>query len=77
MAGDTHDGHWDLVEQLLEVLSKPPKLSALGDAWQIARKVLRRRSVAGPYEVLEYESTPELHDRGGERATFAKREKVR
>jgi len=29
------------------------------------------------YEVLEYESTLELKDRGGKRATFKKREKVR
>ena len=29
------------------------------------------------YDVLEYESTLELKDRGGKRATFQKREKVR
>jgi hypothetical protein len=29
------------------------------------------------YEVVEYESTLELQDRGGQRATFRKREKVR
>jgi hypothetical protein len=29
------------------------------------------------YEVLEYESTPEPKDRGGKRASFKKREKVR
>jgi len=31
----------------------------------------------GMYEVLKYESTLELKDRGGKRATFRKREKVR
>ena len=31
----------------------------------------------GVYEVLDYESTLELHDRGGKKATFKKRKKVR
>jgi hypothetical protein len=61
----------------MQVLSKLPKLDTLRDAWQIGRKVLQRRSAVSSYEVPEYKSTLELHDRGGERATFTKREKVR
>ena len=38
---------------------------------------MQGRSYAGMYEVLEYESTLELKDRGGKRAAFKKREKVR
>ena len=38
---------------------------------------MQGRSNNGMYEVLEYESTLELKDRGGKRATFKKQEKVR
>ena len=52
-------------------------LEALGDVWEFLRKVMQGLSFEGMYEVLEYESTLELKDREGKRATFKKREKVR
>jgi len=45
--------------------------------WKIGRKVMRGLANEGVYEVLDYESTLELHDRGGKKATFKKRKKVR
>ena len=44
---------------------------------KIIRKAMQGLSYKGMYEVLDYESTLELKDRGGKRATFKKREKVR
>ena len=49
----------------------------LGDGGNVARKIVRRRSYRGLYQVLEYEATLELEDQEGKSATFKKREKVR
>lgn len=54
-----------------------PWFELAGEMWKIGRKVMRGLSNEGMYEVLNYESTLELHDRGGKRATFSKRKKVR
>jgi hypothetical protein len=59
--------------------------TALGLPWfeivvevlKIGRKMLRGLSNEGIYEVLDYETTLELHDRKGNRATLKKSEKVR
>lgn len=48
-----------------------------GEIWKVGRKVMRGLSSEGLYEVIDYESTLELHDRQGEKATFSKRQKVR
>ena len=48
-----------------------------GELWKVGRKVMRGLASEGMYEVLDYESTLELHDRGGKRATFKKRLKIR
>lgn len=45
-------------------------------SWQFARQILFSNR-QGLYEVLEYESTLELLDRKGLKATFKKRQKVR
>ena len=45
--------------------------------WKLLPQVMGGGSVRGLYEVLEYESTLELKDRKGKKATFRKREKVR
>ena len=45
-------------------------------SWQFARQILSPNR-QGLYEVLEYESTLELLDRKGKKATFKKRQKVR
>ena len=49
----------------------------LTEAWKLGRKILRGLANEGMYEVLEYESVLELHDKEGKRATIKKRKKVR
>jgi len=77
MPDEKRDGSQSLLDKLIAVLSGLPWLDVLGEAWKILRKVVQGRSYRGMYEVLEYESTLELKDRGGRKATFKKREKVR
>jgi len=66
-----------LLDKLIATLSGLPWPEVVGVMWKTIRKVMQGRSYRGMYEVLEYESTLELKDRGGKRATFKKREKVR
>jgi hypothetical protein len=77
MGDEKHNGNPNLFDKLIAVLLQLPWLDVLGDAWKALRKVIQSRSYRGMYEVLEYESTLELKDREGKRATFKKREKVR
>jgi len=49
----------------------------LGDLWKIGKKLMRGLSSEGMYEVLDYESTLEIHDPEGKRATFRKHMEVR
>lgn len=49
----------------------------VGELWKFSRKVMRGMANEGMYEVLDYESTLELHDTKGKRATFRKRMKIR
>jgi hypothetical protein len=52
-------------------------LDILAGAWKLAKTLWRGMADEGMYEVLEYESTLEIKDRKGKRATFSKRQKVR
>jgi len=52
-------------------------LELIGDLWKIGKKVIRGLSNEGMYEVLDYETTLELLDTKGHKASFTKREKVR
>ena len=54
-----------------------PWFEIVGDLWKLGKKVIRGLSNEGIYEVLEYETTLELHDSKGKKATLKKREKVR
>ena len=65
------------LEKVVWLLSGLPWIEIVGDVWKIGRQMLQASSNAGLYEVLKYESTLELKDRDGKRATFKKREKVR
>ena len=67
----------NLLDMLITILSGFSWPEVVEKAWKIIQKVMQSRSHAGMYEVLEYESTLELQDRGGKKATFKKREKVR
>jgi len=54
-----------------------PWIEIVTETWKLGRKVLRGLANEGMYEVLEYESTLELHDKTGKRATSKKRKRVR
>ena len=49
-----------------------PWIDILTGLWKIGRKVIRGMANEGVYETLEYESTLEIHDRKGKKATFSK-----
>jgi hypothetical protein len=77
MADEKRLDHRSLLKKLIAILLRLPWLEVAENAWKIIRMVIQVRSYAGIYEVLNYESTLELKDRGGKKATFKKREKVR
>jgi hypothetical protein len=77
MTDQKHSNNQNLLDKLIATLLGLPWPEALRNVWKIIRKVMQGRSYAGMYEVLEYESTLDLKDRGGKRATFKKPEKVR
>ena len=62
---------------LREILLDLPWANIIGDAWKYFRKLVRGFSQEGMYEVLDYESTLELLDGKGHKASFCKRKKVR
>jgi len=65
--------HTDWADKLLDFLWSKV-VEGLGDA---ASGIVRKISADGVYEVLDYESTLEIHDSRGTRATFSKTKKVR
>ena len=77
MADKKRDDNQTFFDKLIDVLLRLPWPDVLVDAWKVTCRVMRSWTGNGMYEVLEYESTLELKDRGGKRATFKKREKVR
>jgi hypothetical protein len=77
MTGGKDTDNQSLIDKLMTVLLRLPWADVLGDDLKALRQATQGRSYIGLYEVLEYESTLELKDREGERATFRKREKVR
>jgi hypothetical protein len=54
-----------------------PLFEILGEFWKFGRKLMRGLANEGLYEVLDYESTLELLDSKGKKATFKKKMKVR
>lgn len=54
-----------------------PWIEILGELWKYGRKFARGLVNEGVYETLEYESTLEIHNKKGTRATFSKRKKIR
>jgi hypothetical protein len=77
MSGEKRNDHQSLLGKPVAILSGLPWFEVGEKAWQIIRKVVQGWSYSGMYEVLKYESTLELKDREGQRATFKKREMVR
>jgi hypothetical protein len=60
-----------------KILLDSPWLEIAGEIWKIGKKVLRGMANEGVYEVLDYESTLEIQNSKGTRATFSKRKKIR
>jgi len=54
-----------------------PWFEIVGEVWKVGRKLMRGLASEGVYEVLDYESTIELLDEKGKKATFDKQMKVR
>ena len=77
MTDEKRNDDQSLFDRLIAVLLGLPWPAVLGDLWKIIRKVMQGWSYKDMYEALNYESTLELKDRGGKRATFMKREKGR
>jgi hypothetical protein len=61
----------------ISTISDLQYIGILFKTWELGGKLLGRLLNEGIYEVLEYESTLELLDKRGEKATFKKRERVR
>lgn len=59
------------------LLLDTPWVEIVAELWKIGKKIARGLSNEGIYEVLDYETTLELHDSKGKKATLKKREKVR
>ena len=59
-----------------EILLNLPWPEMAGQFWQIGKKIMRGLFNEGMYEVLDYETTLELYDGKGMKATLRKREKV-
>ena len=77
MSNHGHSGDRSALDRIITILLGLPWPEALRELWKMTHKALQRRLSAGMYEVLAYESTLELRDRSGKRATFRKRERVR
>ena len=67
----------NFIPKVVAFLLGLPWPEIIGDMWRGGRKILRGLSHEGMYEVLDYESTLELHDKKGERATFKKTKRIR
>jgi hypothetical protein len=77
MADGDRNGSLAFIDRILSVQLGVPLIEFLEKTWKLLQNARHFGSPGGLYEVLEYESTLELKDRGGERATLKKREKVR
>jgi len=76
MVDEKRNDNRSLLDRLIAVLLGFPWTQVL-EVWNILRSIVQGRSYKGMYDVLQYESTLELKDRRGKRATFKKRETVR
>jgi len=63
--------------RLLSILSNLPWLEIVIDCWKFGRKVLRGLASEGIYETNQYESTLELKNKRGTKASFEKKKRIR
>ena len=66
-----------LLPRIGSILLDLPWIEIIGEFWKITNKLMRGFASEGMYETLEYESTLELHNSKGTKATFKKRKKIR
>ena len=66
-----------IFDNILDLLKRLPWIDILINIGELGLDVVKGSAIKGLYEVLEYESTLELKDTKGQRATFHKRQKVR
>ncbi len=72
-----NSGRLTTLSNIIALLFDLPWIEIIGTLWRVGSKILKGMANEGMYEVLEYESTLELKDRQGKRATIQKKEKVR
>jgi hypothetical protein len=77
MTNENNNDNQSLADRLIAALLRLPWADLLTDALKALRNGIQDRSYRSLYEVLDHESTLELKDRGGQRATFHKRERGR
>lgn len=77
MRKDNQDTKANALSPLVAALLGLPWIEIVTEAWRLGRKIIRGLTDEGMYEVLDYESTLELHEKSGKRATFKKCKKVR
>jgi hypothetical protein len=66
-----------LLARVLTILFGLPWVEIIAEAWKLGKKVMRGLSQEGIYEVLDYETTLELLDKGGIHSKLQKKKKVR
>ncbi|MCJ7533458.1 MAG: hypothetical protein MUO64_20845 [Anaerolineales bacterium] len=66
-----------ILKQWLMTFIGLPWIVAVDKLWPIGQKILQNFVTKGVYEVTDYESTLEIKDRSGTKATFNKRKKIR
>jgi hypothetical protein len=76
MPDENQSSNLDKFLKLLTSLGLP-FFEIVGELWKFWRKVMRGLSNEGMYEVLDYGTTLEIKDKGGENAFLRKIEKVR
>jgi hypothetical protein len=66
-----------LIEKIISIFSQHSWSGVFTDVLRSSKNLIKRHFPKGSYEVLEYESTLELLNPEGTKATFSKREQVR
>ena len=66
-----------IIDEIISFLGPKSWSGVFTDVLKSSRNLIQRHFPKGSYEVLEYESTLELLNREGTKATFSKREQVR
>jgi len=77
MATEKHSKYRLALDRFVGIVTGLPWVDIVVEGWKIGREMLRASPDTAMYEVLEYETTLELKDPKGMRATFKKRQRIR